>query len=153
MRILSDAELAELRRLRSVIRMGRVTAIDGEVIALERGSVPTGPTTLHVDCSAAGIPPHPSTEVFADDRITLQWVRICQPTFSAALVGFSTPRSGSGWRRDVSTSSPAPPGRARGWTSRRPSRSVAISATWSRRPAISIASSRTFPPTDGVSSR
>jgi hypothetical protein len=26
--------------------------------------------------------------VFDGDRITLQWVRTCQPTFSAALVGF-----------------------------------------------------------------
>ncbi len=43
---------------------------------------------LQVDCSAAGIPTLPSTTVFAGDRITLQWVRTCQPTFSAALIGF-----------------------------------------------------------------
>ncbi len=54
---------------------------------LEQGSIPTGPTVLHVDCSAVGIPTLPSTTVFAGDRITLQWVRTCQPTFSAALIG------------------------------------------------------------------
>ena len=86
--ILSDRELAELRRIGGVIRLGRVTAIDGDRIVLDRGTVPTGATTLHIDCSAAGIPSHPSTPVFAGDRITLQWVRTCQPAFSAALIGF-----------------------------------------------------------------
>ena len=56
--ILSDAEVAELRRISGVVRLGRVTAIDDGVIQLERGTVPTGATTLHVDCSAAGIPSH-----------------------------------------------------------------------------------------------
>jgi hypothetical protein len=86
--ILSDAELAELRRIAGIVRLGRVTSIEPDRITLEHGSIPTGPTVLHVDCSAAGIPTLPSTTVFAGDRITLQWVRTCQPTFSAALIGF-----------------------------------------------------------------
>jgi hypothetical protein len=86
--ILSDGELAELRRIRNVVRLGRVIAIDEAEIVLDRGMIPTGPTCLHVDCSAAGIPGHPSKPVFEDDRITLQWVRTCQPTFSAAMIGF-----------------------------------------------------------------
>lgn len=85
--ILSDGELEQLRRIADVVRLGHVTSIDAELIHLDRGTVPTGPTTLHVDCSAAGIPTHPSTPVFAGDRITLQWVRTCQPTFSAAFIG------------------------------------------------------------------
>jgi hypothetical protein len=86
--ILSDAELAELRRIEGIVRMGRVISIEADRILLERGSIPTGPTVLHVDCSATGIPTLPSTTVFDGDRITLQWVRTCQPTFSAALIGF-----------------------------------------------------------------
>jgi hypothetical protein len=86
--ILSDGELAQLRRIRNVVRLGRVTAIDSTEIVLNRGSIPTGPTCLHIDCSAAGIPAHASKPVFDGDRITLQWVRTCQPTFSAALIGF-----------------------------------------------------------------
>jgi len=86
--ILSDGELAELRHITDVVRLGRVLAIDADRIRLEQGTIPTGPGCLHVDCSAAGIPTHPSTPVFAADRITLQWVRTCQPTFSAALIGF-----------------------------------------------------------------
>jgi hypothetical protein len=86
--ILSDGEVAELRRIERVVRLGRVTAINPDEIWLEQGTISTGPSTLHIDCSAAGIPTHPTTAVFAGDRITLQWVRTCQPAFSAALIGF-----------------------------------------------------------------
>lgn len=85
--ILSDAELAQLRRIGDVVRMGHVTSIDAEAIQLDDGTIPTGASTLHVDCSAAGIPTHPSVPVFDGDRITLQWIRTCQPSFSAALIG------------------------------------------------------------------
>jgi hypothetical protein len=86
--ILSDREVVGLRRIKDVIRLGRVTAIEADEIRLEQGSISTGPSTLHIDCSAAGIPTHPPTAVFADDHITIQWVRTCQPAFSAALIGF-----------------------------------------------------------------
>ena len=85
--ILSDGELEQLRRIGDVVRLGHVTSIEADTIHLDQGTVPTGPSTLHVDCSAAGIPTHPSTPVFDGDRITLQWVRTCQPTFSAAFIG------------------------------------------------------------------
>jgi hypothetical protein len=85
--ILSDGELALLRTIKGVVRLGHVTSIDEGEIVLEHGSIPTDPRTLHVDCSAVGIPKRPSTPIFDGDRITLQWVRLCQPTFSAALIG------------------------------------------------------------------
>ena len=86
---LSDGELAQLRRIENVVRLGRVTAIEADEIRLEQGSIPTGQAaTLHVDCSAVGFPARPSTTVFDGDRITLQMVRTCQPTFSAAFIGF-----------------------------------------------------------------
>lgn len=84
--ILSDGELAQLRRISDVVRMGHVTSIDATEIRLDRGTIPTGTSTLHVNCSAAGIPTHPSTPIFDGDRITLQWVRTCQPAFSAAFI-------------------------------------------------------------------
>ena len=86
--ILSDREMDELRRIDGVVRNGRVTSIDVDTVRLEQGVLATGPTTLHIDCSAAGIPTHPAIDVFRDDRITLQWVRTCQPAFSAAFIGF-----------------------------------------------------------------
>lgn len=85
--ILSEGELDLLRTIRGVVRLGRVTSIGEDEIVLEHGTIPTDPQTLHIDCSAAGIPTHPSTPIFGDGRITLQWVRTCQPTFSAAMVG------------------------------------------------------------------
>ncbi|MEQ1788008.1 MAG: NAD(P)/FAD-dependent oxidoreductase [Acidimicrobiales bacterium] len=85
--ILSDGELVQLRRIRNVVRMGHVTSIEADEIRLDHGTIPTSASTLHVDCSAVGIPTHPSVPVFAGDRITLQWVRTCQPTFSAAFIG------------------------------------------------------------------
>lgn len=86
--ILSDREVAELRRISRVVRLGRVTAIGSDRIDLDHGTVPTNDRVLHVDCSAAGIPTVPARPIFTGDRITLQWVRSCSPTFSAAMIGF-----------------------------------------------------------------
>lgn len=85
--ILSDAELVELRRISAVVRLGHVRSIDRGEIVLDGGTIPTTPRTLHVDCSAAGIPKRPSVPIFQEGRITLQFVRPCQPAFSSALIG------------------------------------------------------------------
>ncbi len=85
--VISDGELEQLRRVAGIVRMGRVRAIEDDRIVLEGGEIPTGPGVLHIDCSAAGIPTLASKPVFEGNRITLQWIRICQPTFSAALIG------------------------------------------------------------------
>lgn len=86
--ILSQRELDDLRRIKGVIRMGHVTAIESDAVRMEQGIVAAGPATLYIDCSAAGIPTLPTKAVFVDDQITLQWVRTCQPAFSAALIGY-----------------------------------------------------------------
>ena len=83
----SDAELEQLRRIRDVVRLGRVVRIEADRIVLEQGVVPTSGASLHIDCSAVGIPPRPTKPVFAGDRITLQWVRLAQPTFSWSAIG------------------------------------------------------------------
>lgn len=85
--VVSKGELEQLRRVENIIRLGRVSRLESEQIILERGAVPVSSGTLFVDCSAAGIPTRPSVPVFDGDRITPQWVRICQPTFSAAFTG------------------------------------------------------------------
>jgi hypothetical protein len=84
--IVSDAELAQLRRVTNVVRMGHVKAIEPERIVLDRGEVPTSPRKVHVNCSADGIPRLPEQPVFQGDRIKVQYVRPCQPTFSGAFV-------------------------------------------------------------------
>jgi hypothetical protein len=84
--IVSDAELAQLRRVKRVVRMGHVKSIGTDRIALDGGELPTTPRHVHVNCSADGIPKLPPQPIFQDGHIKLQYVRRCQPTFSGALV-------------------------------------------------------------------
>ena len=84
---ISEDELVELRRIKNVIRMGRVAAIEADQIVLEEGIIPTGPNTLHVDCSASAITNTDIKPIFEGDLITPQMVRSYQPVFSAAFIG------------------------------------------------------------------
>jgi hypothetical protein len=65
-----------------------VKRIESDKIVLENGTIPTNSKVLHIDCSATGIPSVATKPIFDGDRITIQWVRLCQPTFSAACIGF-----------------------------------------------------------------
>lgn len=85
--IVSQAELAQLRRIRDVVRLGHVRAIEPDRIVLERGEVPTDRDCVHVDCAANGLEQRAKRPVFGTDTISLQNVRTCQPTFSAAFIG------------------------------------------------------------------
>jgi len=84
----SQDELASLRRIQNVVRLGRVVHIAPDRIVLEEGSIPADSGQVHVDCSAAGLRLAPARPVFADGQITLQQIRTCQATFNAALVGY-----------------------------------------------------------------
>jgi hypothetical protein len=84
--IVSLAELAELRRITDVVRMGHVQAIDRDGVALDDGTLPMAGKPLYIDCTAVGLGRGGVTRVFDGDRITLQTVRTCQPVFSAALI-------------------------------------------------------------------
>ena len=83
---ISQAELAELRRIKNVIRMGRVKQITKEEVILEEGSIPTTPNTLHIDCSASAISNLEPKPIFQGELITPQTVRSYQPVFSASLI-------------------------------------------------------------------
>lgn len=82
----SQKEILELRRIRNVIRLGRVQRIEQDRIVLEQGNMQTGPGTLHIDCSADGLATRPAVPIFNDAGITLQSVRTCQQVFSAAFI-------------------------------------------------------------------
>jgi hypothetical protein len=84
----SEAELARLRSIENVVRLGRVTHIGADRVELSGGSIPADRGQVHVDCSAPGLRTGPSRPVFADGQITLQQIRACQPVFSAALAGY-----------------------------------------------------------------
>jgi hypothetical protein len=84
--ILSQAELALLRRIQGIVRLGHVKSIDAGQIHLDEGSIPLPPGTLVVDCSAVGIPSRGAVPVWAGDRITPQWVRSFGTVLSAAFI-------------------------------------------------------------------
>jgi hypothetical protein len=84
--ILSQTELAQLRRIENVVRMGHVKEIEPGRLALEGGSLATAPSALHVDCTGHGLGTREVSKVFEGDGITLQSVRTCQPVFSAAVI-------------------------------------------------------------------
>jgi hypothetical protein len=81
-------ELEHARRIADVVRLGRVTSIERNGLVLEHGERQVRPRTLFVDCTASalekgvrGLP------VFGPGSIALQMIRLCQPTFSGALIG------------------------------------------------------------------
>ncbi len=80
-------ELSQLRRIENVVRMGRVVRIEPTAIVLERGSLPTDPDHLHVDCTADGLAKREIRPVFEGAKITLQSLFMCQQVFSAAVIG------------------------------------------------------------------
>ncbi|RAV13487.1 NAD(P)/FAD-dependent oxidoreductase [Mycolicibacterium sp. GF69] len=84
--ILSQAELAELRRIGDVVRMGHVQALEPGRITLDDGVRDVGDSVLYIDCTADGLGREPATTVFDGDHIALQTVRTCQPAFSASVI-------------------------------------------------------------------
>ena len=82
----SRVELDALRRVRNVVRMGRVSRLERDRIVLRDGEIPTSPGIVHVDCSASAVPNLETKPIFAGDTITPQTVRPYQPVFSAAFV-------------------------------------------------------------------
>jgi hypothetical protein len=86
--MLSARELAALRQIEDVVRLGRVRRIETDRIVLERGETESGPDVIHVDCTALGLSNAPATPIFQPGRIVLQQVRLLSPCFNAALIGF-----------------------------------------------------------------
>ena len=84
----SHGELEQLQRLRDVVRMGRVRAIETDRLVLDGGELATEPDTLYIDCTAAALARPPVLPIFDTKRITLQMVRFPQLPFSAALSAF-----------------------------------------------------------------
>jgi hypothetical protein len=86
--IVSQAELAELRRIDDVLRRGRIKRIEPDQLVLDEGAVPAVAESLYVNCTVPGLPRPPPVPVFDGDRITLQSLRGCQQVFSSALIAY-----------------------------------------------------------------
>ena len=84
---ISDPELAELRRVKNVIRKGRIARIEPNQIVFDNGEVlDSDPDTLFVDCSACAVGNSQEVAIFQGETIRLQTVRTVQPVFSAAFI-------------------------------------------------------------------
>jgi NAD(P)-binding Rossmann-like domain len=87
--LISKSEIALLSTITNVVRMGRIVRVEHDQIILEKGTVPTDVNRLYVDCSASAVQfsaALESTPIFEGNKITPQFVRTFQPTFSAAFV-------------------------------------------------------------------
>jgi len=91
----SEREVAELRRIGQVIRLGRVQALEPGRMVLDQGSVAVAPGTLFIDCTASAVEPRPHVPIFQGDQIVLQMVRLPQPAFSAAITAYVEAHYGS----------------------------------------------------------
>jgi hypothetical protein len=84
--IMSQSEVEALGQIKNIVRLGRIQRIEEHQIVLQHGSVAVDPQRLYVDCSASAAQIRPSIAVFDGKKITPQFVRTVQPTFSAALI-------------------------------------------------------------------
>jgi len=86
--VVSQGELAQLRRIEDIVRLGHVRAVEPTRLVLDQGTLAADADTLYVDCSACAIQPLSGLPVFDGDTVHLFMVRWCQPTFSAALIAY-----------------------------------------------------------------
>jgi hypothetical protein len=68
--VVSTAELALLRRIEDVVRMGHVRALERDAIVLEHGRVPTSERTVHVHCCARGLATRDERPIFQRGLVT-----------------------------------------------------------------------------------
>ena len=85
---ISVPEIEQLRRIKDIVRLGRVERIEPTQVVLQHGTIPADPAHLYVDCTASGFAIRPRKPVFEAGAITLQMLKSFQPSLSAALTGY-----------------------------------------------------------------
>ena len=84
----SKGEIAMLQRIKNVIRMGRVQALEPANMVLDKGNMAMEAGTLYIDCTASAVEPRARQTIFQPNKIVLQMVRAPLPTFSAATIAY-----------------------------------------------------------------
>lgn len=134
---IARAELDEVRRVRDVVRLGRVTAVEADRLVLERGERALAAVTLVIDCTASALERSvgKAEPVFAPGRIALQMIRFCQPNFSSALIGhMEATIDDLDEKRELAVAVPMPDTPA-GWA-RGMAQNFVNQRRWSRRPEL-----------------
>lgn len=85
---ISEGEVAMLRDISNVVRLGRVQSISASGMQMEQGDYPVAGNAIYIDCTATAVERRPVVPQFRGDLITLQMIRVPQPAFSAALTAF-----------------------------------------------------------------
>lgn len=87
---ISQGEVDQLRRIRNVIREGRIRRIERDRIEMENGAkVATTPETLYIDCTASAVDfGSKARPVFDRDRITIQVLFSPLVTLSASITAY-----------------------------------------------------------------
>ncbi|WP_066531443.1 NAD(P)-binding protein [Erythrobacter sp. CCH5-A1] len=86
--VISEGEIAMLRRITNVIRKGRVTRVADGALHFGETAHPIPAGALHIDCTATAVPFASQANAgpqFRGDTIVLQPVMVPLVTFSAAL--------------------------------------------------------------------
>ncbi|MEO0328427.1 MAG: NAD(P)-binding protein [Pseudomonadota bacterium] len=83
---ISRSELEALRRIKNIVRMGRVSELKKGEIILDEGNLEVPENSIHIDCSASAISNLETKPIFQDNLITPQTVRSYQPVFSASVI-------------------------------------------------------------------
>ncbi|MEM1380862.1 MAG: NAD(P)-binding protein [Pseudomonadota bacterium] len=81
----SEKECAALRSVR-IVREGYVQRAEADQLILDGTTLPTGPETLIVHCTASALSKETPPRVFEPGRITVQMLRYPAPCFSAAMI-------------------------------------------------------------------
>ena len=87
---ISEGEVNQLRRIKDVIRQGRVKRIDKDQITMQNGeTVSADPDTLYIDCTATAVAFSSDTQpVFEPGKITVQSIFSPLITMSASLIAY-----------------------------------------------------------------
>jgi len=85
--LVGESELAMLRTIEDVVRMGHVRRIETDRIVLDEGEAPTSPRTLHIHCAARGLARRPLRPIFEPGRLTAQPIMLNFACFQFAMLG------------------------------------------------------------------
>ncbi len=85
---ISEGEVALLRQIAQVIRMGRVQAIEGDALVFTQGKHTMPKDTLYINCTASAVKPRASMPMFQPGRIVPQLSRAPLISLSAAICAY-----------------------------------------------------------------
>ncbi len=83
---ISAMEMQQLRKIKQVVRLGRLKHINQQQLQLQQGQHAAVEKSVYIDCSARAVNELDTVPVFNGDLITIQTVRTIQPVFSAAFI-------------------------------------------------------------------